>query len=314
MARDMAERSDGSTRLGGTFCMLASVLCFAIVDALAKGLADQMPSGEITFFRMAFGALPPILYLTLRARGLPDLRTRRLPGHILRATTFALSFVLFVAALPHINLAQASTLSYTETLMIGPLAWIFLRERISIGYGLAAVLGFGGIALVLDPSGGSSGTPIGAAGLILLSTLCGALGVIQVRRLGTTEHPALVAFYLSVISMLFVLPSSAFGWVMPGHLDLALLTSIGLVGGLGQVLMTAAFRSAPPASLHPYTYTGLVWAVLFGWVFFGEDLQLTTLLGAVVIIGSVALLGFQDTVERRLRSLTKRVRSNDLET
>lgn len=260
---------------------------------------------------MSIGAIPPLVYLVIRAGGLPDLRTRRLPGHFLRAITFAASFVLFVAALPHINLAQASTLSYTETLIIGPLAWIFLRERSSVGYGLAAVLGFGGIVLVLDPGAGVNATSAGAASLVLLSALCGALGVIQVRRLGTTEHPALVAFYLSVISVLFVLPTWAFGWVMPSYLDLALLALIGLVGGLGQVLMTAAFRSAPPASLHPYIYTGLVWAVLFGWVFFGEILQLSTLLGAAVIICAVTLLGFQNTIDRWLWSLRKRFSPND---
>ncbi|QYU66514.1 EamA family transporter [Leptolyngbya sp. 15MV] len=77
-----------------------------------------------------------------------------------------------------------------------------------------------------------------------------------------------------------------FIWVTPGWQDLLILILIGLLGGVAQVMLTEAWASAQVSALAPYSYSSLLWAILFGWVVFGDVPGLATLAGAALIIAA----------------------------
>ncbi len=106
------------------------------------------------------------------------------------------------------------------------------------------------------------------------------------RRLSSTEDSAVIAFYLSLISVIAVLPFAPFGWVAPSGTDLLLLALTGLGGGIGIYLLTQAYRFSPAATIAPLDYLSVAWAAAIGFWFWSELPSWNTAAGAILIIGS----------------------------
>ncbi|MGF6778888.1 DMT family transporter [Paraburkholderia sp. GAS334] len=264
--------------------MIASMFCFAIVDALAKAITAHYPANEITFFRMLFG-LAPALILALRARSPRNLlRSRHWRVHIERAVVLMAALGLFFAGLRYVPLSEAVALAYTEKLFVIVLAPLVLNEKWRGRDALAAVIGFAGILLVVRPTGVASGL-LGPA-LLLASAVFGAISIIQIKRVGATDEPGLIVLYSTLIGTLVTGASLFFAWQTPTPVHLGILLLLGVAAGTGQLLMTSAFRHADTGTLAPYSYTSIVWATLFGYVVWGESVSMLSLAGIVLIVGS----------------------------
>ena len=267
--------------------MLAAMFCFAVVDALAKSITAHYPANEITFFRMVFGLVPALILAGHAARagnGQKRLRARRWRAHIERAIALMASLAFFFAGLRYVPLSEAVALAYTETLFVILLAPLLLKAGLHRRDLLAAVCGFIGILLVVQPGGASSNLAGGA--LILLSAIFGALSVIQIKRIGATEDASLIVLYSTLIGAVVTGGSLLFAWRTPTLGDLGILVLLGGAAGIGQLLMTSAFRHGEVGVLAPFNYTSIVWATLFGYGLWGESVGVVSLLGIVLIVGS----------------------------
>ncbi|MBC8722274.1 DMT family transporter [Paraburkholderia sp. 31.1] len=264
--------------------ILVSMFCFALVDALAKSLALAYPANEVTFFRMLFGLFPAVA-MCLRGKPLATrLRQLDVRGQTLRALTLLGASGLFFAGLPYMPLSEAVAIVYSETLLVIVLAPLLLHETLKPRDALAAAVGFAGMLLVVRPDG-SHASWLGPA-LLIASALCGALSIIQIKRIKASDDSGTTVLYFTLVGTTVMGASLVFAWRTPSFDALAIMALLGALATAGQLLMTMAFRDADAGALAPYNYTSIVWAALFGYLVWGETIGAISMLGIALIVGS----------------------------
>lgn len=277
----------------GVAFMLAACALFTAMNVVIKWLGGRIPFAEQMFFRSLF-ALPVVLLVVLRSAPpggvVAVLRTKRPGGHLLRAITGTLAMGGSFYALTVLPLAEHTALTGSTPLFVTLLSIPLLGEKVGIHRGGAVVVGFLGILVIALGQGAFSGELVGAAKWgLLAATLHGvfsALTTMLVRSLSGTEASTTIVLWQSLLMTAIVGLSLPFVWVTPSFADFLLLVTIGLVGGVAQVLLTEAWASAQVSALAPFTYSSLVWAVLFGWVGFGDVPGLSTLAGTALIVAA----------------------------
>jgi drug/metabolite transporter (DMT)-like permease len=275
---------DRTTQYQSIALILISMFCFAVVDALGKAVAVSYPANEVTFFRMLFG-MAPALVVSMRG---PSVAARILDldvwGQTQRAVTLLGASALFFAGLPYLPLSEAVAIVYSEAIFVIVLAPLLLGERLLARNAIAACFGFAGVLLVVRPQGSLSNF-IGPI-LLLSSALCGALSMIQIRRLKTSDDSGITVLFFTAFGTVITGFSLVFAWRTPTIKDLAIMALLAVFATAGQLLFTVAVRRESAATLAPYTYTSIIWATLFGFIVWGETLSLLSIAGIVSIIGS----------------------------
>ncbi|BAN27519.1 DMT family transporter [Caballeronia insecticola] len=272
--------------------ILASMLCFAIVDTLAKAVALHYPANELTFFRMLFGLVPAFAACCFGDRSVID-RVRRLDikGQTWRALTLLGASGFFFAGLPYIPLGEAVAIAYSETLLVVVLAPFILKEHLTTRAAVAALIGFVGVLLVVRPGGGESNW-LGPV-LLLSSALCGALSIIQIKRIRPTDDSRTTVLFFTAVGTVVTACTLAFSWKTPTLDALLLMALLGALATVGQILMTVAFRRADAGTLAPFNYTSIVWAALFAYIVWGETIAPLSLAGIALIVGSAIAVALQ---------------------
>ncbi|SEB21032.1 DMT family transporter [Paraburkholderia sartisoli] len=284
----MSSPTTASTRslpLSAIGNILASMFCFAVVDALAKTVALQYPANEVTFFRMLFGLIPAVVVCcTGRLSWSERLANLDVKGQTVRALTLLGASGLFFAGLPYVPLGEAVALAYSETLIVILLAPLILHERMTRRGVAAAIAGFCGVLLVARPAGGQSSW-LGPT-LLLMSAFFGALSIVQIKRIRSTDDPETMVLFFTLVGTLVTGCTLFFSWRNVSMTALLTMAILGTFATAGQLLMTVAFRQADAGKLAPYNYTSIVWAAVFGYVIWDETMQPLSLVGIALIVGS----------------------------
>ncbi|WP_127090064.1 DMT family transporter [Aquabacter cavernae] len=289
----------------GIVLQICATLAFAGMQALVRGVADAVPSGEVVFARSAIGTVPLLVWLAWRGE-LRTLGTRNVGGHLVRGGVGVVSMWLGFVALSFIPLAEAVAFSYVTPLVVVVLAAVFLREHVPAYRWVAVGLGLVGILLMLLPLFSTHGLAAEGAyigvGCALGGALLAGFAVTQVRRLTLTESTGSIVFYFSVVACLASLVTLPW-WTLPSLEDGLALVALGLLGGLGQIFLTAANRVAPASVVAPFNYATLLWAVLFGAMFFREWPHALVFCGSALVVASGAGIALRERqAERRARS------------
>ncbi|MBP0492409.1 DMT family transporter [Pararoseomonas indoligenes] len=280
----------------GALMMLGATACFAVMGACVKALSPRYSFLELMFFRNFF-SLPIVLVAGLRMGAL--LRTRRLVGHAGRAFTGMVAMGCSFFALSFLPLAEQTALNYTQPLFVILLAIPWLGERPGPARWGAVIIGFLGVLAIAAGKGAELGAGTGTTGGsgMLVGYLTAAMGgffaalsTMLVRQLSATEASTTIVLWQALMMTAMTGLALPFFWTTPSWPDLGMLVLIGVIGGVGQVLNTEAFASAQVSSLGPYTYTGLLWAALLGWMLWGELPGLPMLAGSVLIVGAGVLI------------------------
>ncbi|WP_375461386.1 DMT family transporter [uncultured Enterovirga sp.] len=280
--------------LAGIALKTLSALAFTFMSAGIKWLAEAYPTGQIVFFRSAFALVPLCLWLSWQGGVIASVRTSDLRGHILRGFISTAGMAAGFLALAYLPLSDAIAVGYASPLITVALAALVLGEVVRIYRWSAVALGFVGVLTMLYPSlgaglsaGGSlgGGTAIGAAAA-LFAACCSAAATIQVRRLTKTERTGAIVLYFTLISTALGLVTLAFGWRMPGGADLAILVAVGILGGIGQILLTQSFRFADASVIAPFDYTTMIWALPIGWLLFDQLPDRYVLTGGLIVAGA----------------------------
>ena len=168
-------------------------------------------------------------------------RTHNLKGHLLRSIIGATGMILGFSALSYLPLTEAVAIGYAAPLIVVVLAALLLRETVRAYRWTAVGVGFLGVLIMLSPRLGAGdlaeGASVGAL-FAIGAAFCTAGATIQVRRLTATERTGAIVFYFTAVTTLIGLSTAAFGWVMPTPRDFAMLVGIGILGGIGQILLT----------------------------------------------------------------------------
>ncbi|ACA19270.1 protein of unknown function DUF6 transmembrane [Methylobacterium sp. 4-46] len=284
-----------------------SALAFTLMSAGVKGLSDRhFPTGEIVFFRSAFAILPLVIWLRWQGSVVEAVRTRNLRGHVLRSLIGACGMFAGFAGLSFLPLSDSIAIGYASPLLVVVLAALVLRERVQ-GYRWAAVLvGFLGVLIMLAPhlefgAGGAAGS-IGAL-FACLAAVCAAAATIQVRRLTMTERTGAIVLYFFLFTSLLGLSTLVLGWSLPSLPEFGLFVLVGVLGGIGQILLTESYRHGDASLVAPFEYTTMLWSLLIGWFVFGQLPQ-----PAVALGGSIVAAAGVYTVWRERRVALERAR------
>ena len=275
----------------GIILKCLSVLVFTTMGALVKATSDGglgVPPGQQVFFR-SFFAIPVILiWLAWRHELHVGLRTFRPMGHFYRGIIGTLSMALGFWGLALLPFPEVTAIGYAAPLLVVIFAAMFLGEDVRLFRLSMVVLGLIGVIIVLSPRI-STGTDLGyketlGAVVTLGAAACTALAQIFVRKLVHEERISAIVFWFSITSTILGLLTLPFGWVVPSLREAVLLVSIGLLGGLGQILMTSAYRYADASLIAPFEYVSMLLALAIGWFIFGEAPTMVMLLGAALVI------------------------------
>jgi drug/metabolite transporter (DMT)-like permease len=287
----------------GIALKVASTLVFTLMLVCVKAVADRVPPGEIVFARSFFALVPIIAMLLWQGQLSSAVKTSHPWLHVSRGTVGLLSMAFNFTALAFLPLPEAMMIGYAAPLMIVALAALILGERVRIFRWTAVAVGFVGIVVILWPrltlvrSGVFEDAALIGAVLALLSAFFSAFAAIFIRRMTQTESTGTIVFYFALWSSLLALLSVPFGWVLPGPSDAALLILTGLLGGVGQILMTAAYRAAAAATIASFDYLSMLWGVALGYVFFREVPTFSVVIGGTIVIAAGIFIIFR---ERRL--------------
>ena len=254
----------------------------AVMAAMIKHLADTLPVEMIVFGRNLIG-LAVLLPVLVASGGIRDLRTSHLRLHFIRGFTGVTAMFCFFFTIAHIPLAEAVLVKMTVPFFLPLVAWLWLNDRISGHTWAAIVLGFVGVGVILRADEG-------VVDPVMLVALAGAaimsVAKVSIRRMAASEPPHRVVFYFSLFATLLSALLLLRVQQMPTGTEMLWLLAIGSVAIAGQFAMTTAYQLARPGQVGVYNYSAVVWEAFLGWLFWGETLVLSTVLGTLLIIGA----------------------------
>lgn len=288
-----------SLRLTGTLAMhpakgiafkLCSVTMFILMASLVKSVSDHVPAGEAVFFRSALAI--PVILVWLAARG--DLRTGLKVasplGHFWRGFVGTAAMGCMFAGLGLLPLPEVTAIGYAAPLLTVIFAAMFLGEDVRIFRMFSVALGLVGVIIILSPrltllEGETMQTAeaVGAI-IVLMGAVCAALAQIYVRKLVQSEQTSAIVFYFSITSTLLSLLTLPFGWVVPAPRELVMLCCAGILGGMGQIFLTSAYRFADASVVAPFDYASMLMALAIGYFIFNEVPTGTMIGGASLVI------------------------------
>lgn len=300
---DSSRAAQAATPLRGIALKLVSVAIFVAMSALIKAVSDEVPPGEAVFFRSTF-AIPVILLWLWRTHSFAaGLRTSNFTGHLWRGLAGTTAMGFGFAGLGLLPLPEVTAIGYAAPLLTVIFAAMFLGEEVRAFRILSVTMGMAGVLVILSPrltalgSGEAEATEALGAIVVLTGAVFAALAQVFVRRLVATETTTAIVFYFSLNSAALSLVTLPFGWVVPAPGTAAVLVACGLLGGVGQVFLTSAYRHADASVVAPFDYASMLLAVAIGYAFFGEVPGRAVLAGAALVILAGVLIIWR---ERRL--------------
>ncbi len=290
----------------GIAALALGVMVFSIQDAILKSISHDY---AVTFAIAArcVVALPILALFAHFDGGLARLKSPVAGPLILRGATLLIAYTTYYLALPALPLAEAVALFFVAPTLVTVMSIPMLGEKVSPWSWAAIALGFAGVLVILQP-GTSLFEP--AALYSLASAATYAFAMVLARRYGVTESASVMAFYQSAVYLAgavfaaFVFASLGFvhsdapsvdflvrPWKWPLPYDLFLMGLCGLIAAIAMWLLTQAYRTADANLVTVFEYSGMIWAPLWGLLFFGEIPRPTTLVGLAMIFAAGIISG-----------------------
>ncbi|MBT5294603.1 MAG: DMT family transporter [Octadecabacter sp.] len=294
----------------GIFLMLSAITVFTLMSAFIKA-AGRVPAGEAMFFRSIM-AMPIVLIWLVTHGGIAaGIKTTSVRNHAVRGIVGSCAMGLGFAGLKYLPLPEVTAIRFATPILMVVLAALILGERFRFVRIAAVMLGFVGVIIIVAPrlSVGLGSTEALGVLLTLGSACLAAFAQVFVKGMAGKESTTAIVFWFSATSTLLSLVTIPFGWVWPNGYELTLLIGAGIVGGLGQVLLTSSYRFAEAGVLAPFTYVSILWSVLIGYVWFSEVPTLGMLVGAALVICAGVIivlreraLGMDATARRKVKA------------
>jgi drug/metabolite transporter (DMT)-like permease len=282
----------------GIAALCAGSLVFSLQDSVIKAISGEH-AVTLAIVLRAFVSFPIIVAMVAVSGGIKQLDTPHWKIMMMRGVVLLFAYTSYFMAFPALPLAEAIALYFMVPLLITVMSGPLLGERVTPMAWAAVVLGLIGVFVILKPGMGLFEP---AALLSLISAATYAYAMILARKYGTDVPATVMTFYqnavyllgaltIAVVVMLFGIeppghPSLDFlvrDWKVPNTYDLALMGVCGVIAAFGSTLLSQAYRLGQANIVTPFEYTGMVWAVVFGFIFFKEVPQWTTVAGMVLI-------------------------------
>lgn len=285
--------STPSARLG-IAVMLFAMFLFAANDTLGKWLVATYSVGQVLLIRSlaALLILAPFLWMMGPRRLLVVER----PGlQALRVALSTAEVFCFYAAVIWLPLADVMTYWLAAPIYVAAVSPFLLGERVGWRRWTAIAIGFVGVLVALEPSAATLTAP---AFISIAGSMCFAGMIVLSRALRGTPDTTLV-FWQTTGALAAGIATAGFGWVTPSGVDFMLLALLGVLAMLGHVCVNRSLKLADAATVVPYQYTLLFWAVVLGFLVFGDVPRLPMLIGAGIIVGAGLFIFFRERAAAR---------------
>lgn len=275
----------------GLFLMVAAVFLFTIMDVIAKDLTSRHDPVMVAWARYAsqFGWALVLLAPWLRTLA----KTPYLKLQLLRSTLMFGATLSFFIALSYMPIADAVAVFEVAPLIITALAFFILKEKVGPRRWTGVAIGFVGALIIIRP--GSDVFTV-ASLLPMVAAFCFACFSIVTRFLGDKENPWTSFLYSAVVGTVAASLALPFVWSTPTKFDAGVMALFGLLGGAGQFLLILALRHASASAIAPFSYMGLVFATLWGWLVFSEFPDAWTISGAALIVSAGLYVWWRERV------------------
>lgn len=273
-------------------CLMTSALLFSIMGVCIRFASETVDNPTVVFFRNAVGLF--IFIPMLFKQGLSFIKTDKLWMHTWRSVVGLAAMYGFFYAIAHLKLSNAMVFSYSSPIFIPLIAYFFLKEKISLGMIIAAVVGLIGVLLVAKPDQGMfNALSVIGLGACFLS----AMAFVTVRALTSTEPPERIVFYFCIFGTL--ISSIPMFW----HWRIFILITAGLLANISQLFMSYAYSLAPAGQIGPMNYIAIVFAGIWGFIFWHEIPDMFSIIGISIIL--IAILACNPMITNKIRHLLK---------
>ena len=251
-------------------------------DAFMKSLVSSLPLGQVVFLR-AIAASITIVFLVPLVGGVARLRVHRYRSVILCGAMLVFNIVMFPLCLPYLHFADAIILAYTSPIWVVALAPWLIREQVRWQQWLAVLLGFVGAAFVIKPEGSSLHWAVAIP--LIVACMVGLRDIVT-RHIAARESAISIVACANLLSILAGAALLPFGWKNPDLFQVFQLIVAGVFFTVAQMLMVEAFRRMEATVLSTFKYSSILYAAVFGYLFWGEWLDWWAFSGAVLIVVS----------------------------
>ena len=274
----------------GVLYMIASVVCFSIMDICIKWL-NYYPIGEVFFARFFIG-LFPIFFIIPRDKIFTFYQTKRPILHAFRAITGSLAIIALFFGLRELPLADVVSLTFGGPIFVTIASILFLSEKVGLKRWSAVFLGFAGMLLIVQPAFIDLNYYYITPFIFCIFFACVA---ISVRSLSKTEPIYRIAIYFTILNCFLGLATLPFGWIMPSKVDIIIFIIMGVCGSIGNLLLTQSYRMSEASLVTPIKYLSLVFAIVFGFLIWSEVPKFLTLVGAFLVVMSSFIIFIRES-------------------
>ena len=294
----MTEPATGSadTRRGILWMILA-MLMFISMDSLVKHLLQQSyPVIQVVWARYTFHV---VFLLVLVNRHAPRALVTHHPVlQVLRSVLLLMTTTLFFIGLGYVKLADACAVMLLGPVIVTALSVPLLKEKVGPRRWIGVAIGLAGAMVIIRPGTGM----MQPGALFPLAAAClYAFYQISTRWMSQSDSTLTTALYTALAGTLVTSPAVPFFWVAPMPVDWLWMVGSGIFGGAGHFALIKAFTAAPASTITPFGYTNLLWATLFGFVFFAELPDGWTVFGAMIVVASGLYIFTQEQRRRSQR-------------
>ena len=289
----------------GILCMIAATVLFAITAALAKWLVATYPIGEVVFCRSFFSLIICAAFI-LPSTGLAVFATTRPKAHIARGLSQSISQTFSVIAFMLMPLAGAIAINFSAPLWSAALSIVWLKERADFARWTALLAGFLGVLIVANP--GMDSLTLGALFALGNAVMYGSVTV-AVRGMTTTESANTLLMWQMATIAAFHSLLLLFGFRWPTAFDAALLVLSGVANAAGQYFWTRALQWAPATAVSPFYYLMLVWALILGFLVWGDVPTVGLMAGSGIVVASGLFLLWHEGQRQRSARAAEAVES-----
>jgi drug/metabolite transporter (DMT)-like permease len=277
----------------GIAAMLATTLLFPISDVASKYLTQSLPPIEIAWLRYLVFVL---MVLPMFGAGAGKVvETTRPSLQIARGVVGGLATAVAMLSFSYLPVAEATAIGFVSPVFVTALAVVLLSEKVGVRRWAAALVGLLGVMIIVRPGGETfqpaSLIPLGGAAISAFSTVA--------TRMMKAERSRTTMFYSAVSGTIVLTIPTLFSWVTPGWSIVPFVLVSGVFAALANLTQIFAYRHASASLLVPFSYTQLVWASAFGYMFFGNVPTLAMFIGAAVIAASGIYTANRERIRRR---------------
>lgn len=262
--------------------MLLATLFFSLMNVAVK-LVPHIPAVEVVFFRSVVSLILSVGILKVSKVSVWGKNKKIL---ILRGISGAMALILYYRLIQEIPLATATTILFLSPVFATILGIFFVKEEVRPIQWFFFVISFVGIVMVkgFDPRIGTIYLLMGFS-----SSLFSGVAFNCIRKLNTSEHPLVIIFYFPLVTLPIAGIWTYFNWVMPQGMDWIILLMVGVLTQIAQYFMTRSFQTEEISKVASLRYLGIIYALVFGYVFFDEGFNYLVYFGMGLTIFGVVL-------------------------